>query len=184
MDSTPIAGGNPVTDKYGYLNPSSTQQSSSNENLFIDLLVTQLKNQNPLEPMENGEFIQQMSSLASVQETQSLNGNIQNLIQLQEVVAGQNAFTQSANLVGKYVQYVDPATGEESEGYVDSIQLQEGGIFLKIGGSDVPMGLVTGITNEPEGSGSGEVDGEGEGEGDSTTDDDGGSSDDGASDDL
>lgn len=147
MDTSPILGGNAVLQKYGYLNPTSVQsQQDSNENLFLDLLVTQLKNQNPLEPMENNEFVQQMSALAAVQETQSLNANIQSLIQLQEVVAGQNAFTQSANLVGKNVDYVDPETGDEKSGYVDSIHLAEGGIFLSIGGTDVPMSLVTGIS--------------------------------------
>lgn len=176
MESSSIIGGSPVTGKYGYLNPSNAQQSNSSENLFIDLLVTQLKNQNPLEPMENGEFIQQMSSLASVQETQSLNSNIQSLIQLQEVVAGQNAFTQSANLVGKYVQYIDPATGEEAEGKVKSIQLQEGGIFLSIGNSEVPMGLVTGITTQPGTSDSG-------GDSDDSSGDSSDSSDDASSDD-
>lgn len=149
MESTGINAGFSITDKYGYLNPTSVA-NKSNENVFTQLLVTQLKNQNPLEPLENNEFIQQMSSLASLEETQNLNANISSLITLQQIVAGQNAFTQSANLVGKYVEYTDPTTNETASGYVDSVHLTDQGLFLSIGGSDVAMGQVTGIISPPD----------------------------------
>ena len=149
MDSIGLVGGNPVTETYGYLNPQSVDPNAD-ENIFLDLLVSQLENQNPLEPLENNEFIQQMSSLASLEETQALNDNIQNLIALQEIVAGQNAFTQSAALVGKNVEYIDPQTGEPGSGIVDSVHLNQGGLFLNIDGVDVPMNSVTGIIAVPE----------------------------------
>ena len=171
MTSVGIVGGDPVLDKYGYLNPTSAA-AQTEENIFLNLLVTQLENQNPLEPLENNEFIQQMSALASLEETQNLNANISNLIALQEIVAGQNAFTQSAALVGKYVEYVDPQTGESASGYVEGVQLTEGGLFLQIGGVDVPMNSVTGIVAAPDQSDDAPVDDEGDA--DTDTPDDGG----------
>lgn len=147
MNVSGILSGTAALDKYGYLN-GSAGLDKSNENPFLELLVAQLKNQDPMEPLQNGDFIQQVSSFASLQETQLLNAKISDLISLQEIVAGQNAFSQSASLVGKHVQYLDPDTGETLSGHVESVHLNEGGLLVRINGTDVPMSSITGILAE------------------------------------
>lgn len=150
-----------ILQKYGY-RPGQINQESDNE-IFLTLLTTQLRNQNPLEPMENGEFIQQISQLAAVEQTQALNDKISSLIVLQEIVAGQNAFTQSASLVGKTVEYIDPVTGEEKSGLVSAIHMNSQGLLIDVNGEQVPMNLVTGIIGTPDDdSGGGSDDGGGD----------------------
>lgn len=144
MDSTAISSSSVVTDKYGYLQAQASQDDSG-ENLFLQLLVTQLRNQNPLEPLANEDFVQQMSSFAAVQETQSLNTKIGDLISLQQIVAGQNAFTQSATLVGKDVEFTDPATGEAGTGHVDAVHLTPDGLILDVSGKQIPLNLISGV---------------------------------------
>lgn len=43
---------------------------------FLKLLVTQLANQNPLNPVEDKEFIAQLAQFSSLEQIQSLNNNI------------------------------------------------------------------------------------------------------------
>ena len=133
-----------LSDKYGYT--PGMKPAGGEENLFLKILTTQLKNQNPLEPLQNGDFVNQISTMASTQETATMNQQLSSLIQLQQIVAGQNAFTQSASLVGKNVKYVDPETAKQLTGVVSEVKLDDGALFLAINGKDVPMNSVIGIT--------------------------------------
>lgn len=162
-----INGTPAILQKYGYL--PGAQQPKEDSELFLNLLVSQLKNQDPFEPLQNGEFIQQVSQLAAVEQSSALNDKLTNLIALQEIVAGQNAFTQSASLVGKKVEYIDPETGEEMSGVVKGVHLDGGGLMLDVEGSTVPMNYVTGIIDISGEGGDGEGEG---GDGDGDDDDD------------
>ncbi|MGM0774222.1 MAG: flagellar hook assembly protein FlgD [Pseudomonadota bacterium] len=46
------------------------------KNEFMELMIAQLKNQNPLEPQENGEFISQLAQFSSLEEMQGLSGSV------------------------------------------------------------------------------------------------------------
>jgi flagellar basal-body rod modification protein FlgD len=77
------------------INPASTsdalsqyrldqeQTGNSNElgkNEFMELMIAQLKNQNPLEPQNNGEFISQLAQFSSLEEMQSLSGSVDDVV--------------------------------------------------------------------------------------------------------
>ena len=70
-------------------------QASSvlNQNLdtFLTLLTTQLKNQDPLKPMDSNEFTQQLVQLSSVEQSIQSNKNLENLILLQKASTSANA---------------------------------------------------------------------------------------------
>lgn len=169
-----IASSPTILDKYGYL--ASQQAAAANEkddNVFLKILVSQLQNQNPLEPLDNGEFIQQMASFTEVEEASILNEQIGALVQLQQLLAGQAAFSQSANLVGKTVTYLHPETGEELTGFVKSVKVDESGLILDIDGTSVLVSSVTGMIadgTDSDGSDSSDNDEE-SGDGSSENDD-------------
>ncbi len=54
---------------------------------FMQLLLAQLRNQNPLEPMDNSEFMGQMTQLNSLQELQKMNDSLTRLVNLVEAEA-------------------------------------------------------------------------------------------------
>ncbi len=79
------------------------------ESDFLMLLITQLANQDPLDPLDDREFIQQMATLNTLSETMDMNENIQ----------VQNRI-QAASLVGHEVEAIGP-NGEHVEGIVTEV---------------------------------------------------------------
>jgi len=56
---------------------------AGNFTTFLSLLTTQLKNQNPLSPLDTNQFTQQLVEFASVEQQVNMNSNLQTLIALQ-----------------------------------------------------------------------------------------------------
>lgn len=47
---------------------------------FMNLLVTQMKHQNPLEPQADGEFLAQLAQFSSLEQLQGINDNVSKLM--------------------------------------------------------------------------------------------------------
>ena len=67
-----------VEHKYRYYDTQQKSEKSNNldKDAFLNLLVTQLKNQDPLSPMEDKEFIAQMAQFSSLEQMQNLNDGL------------------------------------------------------------------------------------------------------------
>jgi flagellar basal-body rod modification protein FlgD len=79
---------------------------------FLDLLVTQLKNQNPLEPMDNKEFISQMAQFSSLEQMNNMNSGMNDFLKFQKI-------SQAGSLVGKKVEILDSNTGQNITGMIE-----------------------------------------------------------------
>lgn len=72
-----------ATDVLGKYRLDQGQTGNKNElgkNEFMELMIAQLKNQNPLEPQNNGEFISQLAQFSSLEEMQSLSGSVDDVV--------------------------------------------------------------------------------------------------------
>lgn len=80
---------------------SVTDQKSIADNfdIFLKLLTTQLKNQNPLEPVKTNEFTQQMVAFTQVEQQVKSNKNLEELATLFR----QNSLTSTVGYIGKSV---------------------------------------------------------------------------------
>ena len=58
---------------------SATGKKALGKDAFLQLLVTQLKNQNPLEPQDNGEFVAQLAQFSSLEGITTLNTTVSGL---------------------------------------------------------------------------------------------------------
>ena len=84
---------------------------------FMNLFVTQMKNQNPLEPLDNYQMATQLAQFNSVEALQNLTASIKNL----ELYQASMNNLQLASLIGKKVQAssntIQKSLGTVSEGY-------------------------------------------------------------------
>jgi flagellar basal-body rod modification protein FlgD len=78
---------------------TAAQQLAGNFNTFLQLLTTQLQNQNPLDPLDTNQFTQQLVEFASVEQQINTNTNLQSLINLQQT----SEATSALQLVGSTV---------------------------------------------------------------------------------
>jgi len=95
-----------VTDTTTYLNglgyttnKTDDQKKELGKDDFMNLLVTQMTNQNPLEPMDNTEFVAQMAQFSSLEQMQNIASGME-LLALTQTAATNS---QMVNLIGKRV---------------------------------------------------------------------------------
>src|SRR5579871_1541189 len=70
---------------------AGSQQLAGNFDTFLQLLTTQLQNQNPLDPLDTNQFTQQLVEFASVEQQVNMNTNLQTLISLQHTAEATSA---------------------------------------------------------------------------------------------
>ena len=124
---------------------SSLPTQELDKNAFMELLVSQLKNQDPLDPASNEDFIAQLASFSSLEQLENLNDNVLGMVLLNQSNALMSQLTQGSALIGKTVGWTDPATGTSGSGVVDAIKVKDGIAFLSIGGTDIPLLDVTDV---------------------------------------
>jgi flagellar basal-body rod modification protein FlgD len=90
---------------------ASSQSMANNFQQFLQLLTTQLQNQNPLDPLDTNQFTQQLVQFAQVEQQINMNSSLTQLIALQQTAQT----TQAIGLVGATVT-VDGATTRLSGG--------------------------------------------------------------------
>lgn len=94
--------------------PSGTTRSADGTSslvdfdAFLNLFVSQLKNQDPLSPMANEEFLAQTAQFSSVEQLVSLNGKVGDL----SGQLGSSLWSTAAALIGRRVE----ATMEDADG--------------------------------------------------------------------
>lgn len=123
-----------------------TRAATMGDNPFLTLLTTQLRNQTPLEPVDNESFMNQMASYTSMQEQRDLNSNLLKLLDYQGVLARVQGLSQGSALLGKEVSYAGEG-GMEARGKVESVFVAESGdVKLKLeGGKEIDLRAVLGI---------------------------------------
>src|ERR1700722_12895300 len=80
---------------------TSASKIGSNFNTFINILTTQLKNQDPTSATDPNQFTQELVQFAGVEQQLNTNNDLQSLITLQKNSSGTNA---DLNYMGQYVE--------------------------------------------------------------------------------
>src|ERR1051326_1618116 len=76
---------------------AGSQQLAGNFDTFLQLLTTQLQNQNPLDPLDTNQFTQQLVEFAGVEQQLNANDQLKTLVSLQQTAQS----TQALQFVGK-----------------------------------------------------------------------------------
>lgn len=105
-----------------YANAKSYGTDALGKDAFMTLLVTQMQNQDPLNPSSDTEFISQLAQFSSLEQMENLNSTLTN----------QNAFS----MVGKNVIInVGASSGNVTDtvaGYVQYVEIKDGKAYLAV----------------------------------------------------
>ena len=112
---------------------SATAQETRDQ--FLQLLVTQLQNQDPLEPVKQEQFLSQLAQFSTLEGVENLNATIHEQVALQETSLRFQQLTQAATLVGTPVDYLGDENGTSvvQRGVVSGIVQEDGQIRLRVG---------------------------------------------------
>lgn len=117
----------------------------STQDMFLQLLVAQVRYQDPLEPMNNNEYMAQTAQFTMVEQITKL------AEQQTELLAFQRAIL-AAGMVGKNVSGYDEFAGRPVSGVVDAVEYNYGAPQLVIEGRRIGLDEITstGGPREPE----------------------------------
>ncbi len=109
-------------------NASNSSNSAMQMEDFLQLLTSQISNQDPLEPMKDTEFISQMANIASLEQMQQFTKGFETFADTQKDLVAQA-------YLGKEVSISE--NGEDASGIVDSVEMSErGDVFVTVGGKN------------------------------------------------
>jgi len=116
---------------------ATANDSLTNKNQFLLLLVNELQNQDPTAPTDEKQTLSQLAQFSSLEQMQNLNKTLTDS-------SGFGQVAQSAALIGKTVS---TATGSAPgvSGVVTSVSLSGGKTFLQVGGQSVDESTITSI---------------------------------------
>jgi len=122
---------------------------------FLNLMMIQMRNQDPLSPMDNEAMLSQMAQFTSLEQSSNLNDEIASLNANLTQANTMNQFIDSTRLLGKNVEIIDPESSADNirtiTAKVTSIASTTSGPILTLdNGYNISMDQVLRVT-EPQG---------------------------------
>jgi flagellar basal-body rod modification protein FlgD len=122
-----------------------------NRDMFLRLLMEQIRNQDPLEPMGNEQMLAQLAQFSSLEQMNNLNASFEGLHEMVQFLNGnidQLNFLTAQGMIGRYVEGID-AAGAPVRGEVQSITLAGSIVILSVDGEPLPMTGVMLVSADP-----------------------------------
>jgi len=106
---------------------------------YLTLLVTQLQNQNPLEPMNNHDMTSQLAQISQLEQLESIDNKFERML----LVARLN---EAMDMVGKQITFFP--TGEQTAvtATVENVDIVDGKVLLRAGGYRVGLDQVQSVS--------------------------------------
>lgn len=113
MATTPVAAGSSANSPTGAKKPKDLKDLDVNQ--FLQLMISELTNQDPLNPMDNNQLVQQIGSIRNIAATDKLSTSL-DLVQ-----SGQSMSTASS-LIGKNIKALTD-DNQNIEGVVERVTI-------------------------------------------------------------
>ena len=136
MATSPIGGSSP-----------SNQQGTQNDALrdlnldeFLKVMITELQNQDPLNPMDNAQILQQISQMREIQSTDQMRETLDSVLLGQTLVSASTMIDRDITALTE--------SGKEVAGRVESVTIEDGKPLLHIGSEKIRLTNIRSI--EPQ----------------------------------
>ncbi len=110
----------------------ASSAASTDKDMFLKLMLTQMQQQDPLSPADNQEFLAQMAQFTTLEQMQNLN-------KTQEL-------NQANSLMGKIV--AGSTASGVAMGIVEGVRLINGEVNIRVDGADIPLSKIEAITEQ------------------------------------
>lgn len=123
---------------------SKTSSDTLGKDQFLSILVTQLRNQDPMQPLQDKDFIAQMAQFTSVEQLMNMST---------ELTLMRQNIGSASSLIGKSIEwneYDDAGEIVTKSGVVDSIVSKDGVLYAAVGATEVALDYVTSISETSE----------------------------------
>jgi len=142
-----VAGVGSATDALSSGEATTKTLTSMDSADFMKILIAQLQQQDPMNPMSNEAMVQQMATIRDMEMSYTLTETLQQM-------TSEQRFAGAAGLIGKYVEgVVTDAEGEETTlaGVVTGVRFTESGkAILELDtGNALPLEKLTQVQAEP-----------------------------------
>jgi len=124
------------------MSTSSTSSLSSEISMqnFLTLFVTQLQNQNPLDPTDNTEFMSQLAQFSTLEQAQQQTKYLSDMSSIGSASLQMDQISLASTFIGKIIKYSDSSSSETLSGVVEGVKLEEDGtVSFIIGGKSVSL---------------------------------------------
>jgi len=112
---------------------TTTSSTGVDYNTFLQLLIAEMKNQDPTNPMDTSQYMSQFAQLSSVEQAMQTNNKLDALLSSQSL-------SQANGLIGKTVSFTD-STGASFSGKVASVSINsDGSVATLENGTKVAIG--------------------------------------------
>ena len=122
------AGGVPST---------ASGRASITRDQFLRILVSELTSQDPLEPLNNNDFVQQLVGLQNLEQSATLTDGLASFERFMQMSSG-------GAMIGKTVKGLS-ASGQQVQGVVSKVVLEGGTVSVVVGSQKLPINSVTEI---------------------------------------
>ncbi|MCY9665269.1 flagellar hook capping protein [Paenibacillus alginolyticus] len=144
MATSPIVGNVSDIINSGKNAKSKDKNNTLGKDDFLKILITQLQNQDPTQPLQDKEFIAQMAQFTSVEQLTNMAGEMKLMRQSLGFVSG---------LIGKSITWTEidsSGASVEKSGVVDSISFKDGNQYANVKGVEISLDKLKKIENVGE----------------------------------
>ncbi|RNF38751.1 flagellar hook capping FlgD N-terminal domain-containing protein [Planococcus salinus] len=120
---------------------TAESQNEMGKDAFLKILVTQMKNQDPLEPLKDTEFIGQMTQFSSLEQLTNLNKTMDQFMEHQ----GKGTLADHADLIGTTVHWNQGTEDQpqNGQGVVKAVTMKNGDILVELEQQDMKIPIHT-----------------------------------------
>jgi len=123
-----------------YVDRADTGFNGLSSEDFLKILIAQLQNQDPSNPMDSDQLLQQVSAMRALQSNIELSDSLKSLTMSQQL-------TSATSFLGKQIAGVN-ADSETVSGTVDRVVVSEGKTFLAVGAKQIELSKVSTVAPE------------------------------------
>ena len=143
MSTGSVTDVNP-TPALNYVDPSEAGFNALKAEDFMKLLIVELQNQDPTEPVKNQDLLSQLSAMQALTSNTQLQETLTEITAAQTQLAEAQSLTNAATLIGRQITS-ETYEGVPVEGIVDRAFMKDGEVFVGVGSLEVPLSKVNRI---------------------------------------